>query len=175
MQNGEHFKENINCSPIISSLLTFTASHNFMIMKCDKHRIFFLSLFFVLLFFKTTFKGCYSQPLKLTNHLKVCQDKWSSWPVSVCWPAVILSPTTVIFILHYLYAQLPHLNKLRVAFFPYHEDPVIPLKVLNDFWWTARFFLKLTLYFLVINKGKIWLWIKSLTPCTCYTILFCIQ
>ena len=135
------FKDNINCSPIISSLLTFTASHNFMIMKCDKHRI---SFFFCFAFFKTTFKGCHSQPVKLTNHLKVCQDKWSSWPVSVSWPAVILSPTTLIFILHYLYAQLPHLNKLCVAFFPYHGKPVMPLKVLHDFWWTARFFLQVT-------------------------------
>ena len=141
LQNGEHFKENINCSPIISSLLTFTASHNFMIMKCDKHRI---SFFFCFAFFKTTFKGCHSQPVKLTNHLKVCQDKWSSWPVSVSWPAVILSPTTLIFILHYLYAQLPHLNKLCVAFFPYHGKPVMPLKVLHDFWWTVRFFLQVT-------------------------------
>ena len=141
LQNGEHFKENINCSPIISSLLTFTASHNFMIMKCNKHRI---SFFFCFAFFKTTFKGCYSQPVKLTNHLKVCQDKWSSWPVSVSWPAVILSPTTVIFILHYLYAKLPHLNKLRVAFFLYHGKPVMPLKVLHVFWWTARFFLQVT-------------------------------
>ena len=151
---GSISKKKLINSPIISSLLTFTASHNFMIMKCDKHRI---SFFFCFAFFKTTFKGCYSQPVKLTNHLKVCQNKWSSWPVSISWPAVILSPTTVIFILHYLYAQLPHLNKLRVAFFPYHGKPVMPLKVLHDFWWTARFFLKLTLYFLVISKGKIWL------------------
>lgn len=115
LQNGQHFKEKMNCSPIISSLLTFTASHNFTIMKCNKHRIFFLFLF--CFFLKPLFKACYSQPVKLTNQLKVCQDKWSSWPVTVCWPGVILSPTTVIFISHYLCAQLPHLNKLLVAFF----------------------------------------------------------
>ena len=148
-----------NCSPVILSIFAFTILLNFRIMKCNKHRIFFLSFFLFLSCF-------FLKPLSMVAILN--QSSWpANWKfvgrnghlgrsLSVDW-LLFWALWLIVFILHYLYAQLPHLNKLRVAFFPYHEDPVIPLKVPHDFWWTTRFFLKLTLYFLVINKGKIWL------------------